>query len=552
MRTPTTTAVPVAIRTLSLAVVAINTSVQYLPWLWLIGTPITFAILATGVIGAQRLRHTSRPIEGGPIAELLARLATSLRLTKQVTVAVCDRIAAPVLIGILRPIILLPPAALTGYSPDEIEMVLLHELAHVRRWDNLVNLMQRLVESLLFFHPAVWLLSSWVRRERETCCDALVVTRTDRPHAYAELLVALAAQMPRSVLFHPAASSAMAAGPLRSRIRRILQLDDDPMLISGKSFALVLATLLTAATLAILYVPAIGHAEQASATEATAPKQKAKQVDSKDDSVLQPVLIPFNFELKHDSTGHTRLYMNDQPVADDVVRNTFTNAKQSKVIDKLQVSLKANKDIPYAEVMRVIDLLESLGIKKLALDARDSHFKSLFTVREDNPIQTRTHDVHPSLRKTMPDAFEGWQKDPYGPQVKFDAKWNAEHSQVEITAPKAAQDLLAVELKAGDPGAPLPRTADAKEKPGRLATRDKLAKQLQELQDEIKRKSEEYLDTAKRAGRPQANERDPETDLLLRDIADTQKRVEDLTSQLLPVADRLSGRQRRAERSRIA
>src|SRR4029078_9385619 len=127
--------------------------------------------------------------------------------------AVCDRIAAPVLIGILRPIILLPPAALTGYSPDEIEMILLHELAHVRRWDNLINLLQRLVESLLFLHPAVWLFSSWIRREREACCDALVVTRTDRPHAYAELLVALAAQMPRSGLLHPAASTAMAARP---------------------------------------------------------------------------------------------------------------------------------------------------------------------------------------------------------------------------------------------------------------------------------------------------------------------------------------------------
>ena len=67
------------------------------------------------------------------------------------------------------------------------------------------------------------------------------------------MLVALAAQMPRSVLFHPAASSAMAAGPLRSRIRRILQLEDDPMLVSGKSLALMLGALLVAATLGVLY-----------------------------------------------------------------------------------------------------------------------------------------------------------------------------------------------------------------------------------------------------------------------------------------------------------
>jgi beta-lactamase regulating signal transducer with metallopeptidase domain/biopolymer transport protein ExbD/tetratricopeptide (TPR) repeat protein len=247
---------------LSRAVFAMNNAVRYLPWLWLVGSPLTFAFTATGLVGTRRLRRASQPISEGTLSLLCDRLASSLRITRRITIAICDRIAAPVLVGILRPLILLPPAALTGWSPEEIEMVLLHELAHVRRWDNLVNLLQRVIESLLFFHPAVWLVSNWVRREREACCDALVVARTEHPHAYAELLVALAAQMPRSVLFHPAASSAMAAGPLRSRIRRILGLDDDPMLISGKSFALVLAGLLTAATFAVLYVPTLGEAKQ--------------------------------------------------------------------------------------------------------------------------------------------------------------------------------------------------------------------------------------------------------------------------------------------------
>src|SRR5262245_9000051 len=112
------------------------------------------------------------------------------------------------------------------------------------------------------------------------------------------MLVALAAQMPRSVLFHqqpspsgrgqgegalaaprhefpyPVASSAMAAGPLRLRIRRILQLEDDPMLVSGKSLALMLAGVLIAATLTLLYLPTTGQAEQP-ATDATADAAKA-------------------------------------------------------------------------------------------------------------------------------------------------------------------------------------------------------------------------------------------------------------------------------------
>jgi beta-lactamase regulating signal transducer with metallopeptidase domain len=232
----------------------------YLPWVWFVGSPITLALLATGVIGTRRLRRACRSIDDGSIVQLLAQLAESMRVSRRIGIAVCERVASPVLIGIVRPTILLPPAVLTGWSPDEIEMVLLHELAHVRRWDNAVNFAQRLVESLLFFHPAVWLVSNWIRREREACCDAIVVCRTNRPHAYAELLVALAAQMPRSVLFHPAASSAMAAGPLRKRIRQILQMEDDPMLVSGKSFVIVLASALVAATLAVLYLPAFGQA----------------------------------------------------------------------------------------------------------------------------------------------------------------------------------------------------------------------------------------------------------------------------------------------------
>ena len=103
------------------------------------------------------------------------QLAVAVNISRRVSVAVCDRIAAPILVGVFRPMILLPAAALTGWAPQQLEMVLLHELAHVRRYDNLVNLLQRVVESLLFFQPMVWIVSGWVRREREYGCDELVV-----------------------------------------------------------------------------------------------------------------------------------------------------------------------------------------------------------------------------------------------------------------------------------------------------------------------------------------------------------------------------------------
>ena len=137
-------------------------------------------------------------------------------------------------------------------------MVLLHELAHVRRWDNAVNLVQRIVESLLFFHPAVWIMSTWVRRDREDCCDAVVVGHTAKPQAYAELLLALAANQPLASL----AATAMAQHPVASRIRRILKIEDEPMLISRKGLTIGVSIALVTGLLAFA-LPA-SEAEEAS------------------------------------------------------------------------------------------------------------------------------------------------------------------------------------------------------------------------------------------------------------------------------------------------
>ena len=184
-------------------------------------------------------------------------------------VAVCERLARPVLVGIVRPLILLPPAALTGWSPDDLEMVLLHELAHVRRWDNLINLInlvQRVVESLLFFHPAVWLVSRWVRHDREQCCDAVVVAHTSAPQAYAELLVTIAAAGQPTA--SPTLASAMADHPLAHRIRRILRIEEQPMRVSRGTLGIA-GLALVAMLAVVLWLPL-----QRSSAEPPAPAEE--------------------------------------------------------------------------------------------------------------------------------------------------------------------------------------------------------------------------------------------------------------------------------------
>jgi beta-lactamase regulating signal transducer with metallopeptidase domain len=234
---------------------AASTAPHVLPWLWLLGAPLTFAYLATGLLGAERLRQTARLLaDDDSMTQVCRELAERLRIGP-VALGISHRVRGPVLMGVARPLILLPASALTGWTAEQLEMVLMHELAHVRRWDNLVNLLQRVVESLFFFHPAVWIVSHWVRREREHCCDELVVRQTGQPQMYVETLAALALnELTRgrlsASLQHPAqVASAMARRDVLQRIRYILHKEDASMRLSRKTLGMMLSALVAAALL---------------------------------------------------------------------------------------------------------------------------------------------------------------------------------------------------------------------------------------------------------------------------------------------------------------
>ncbi|MCA9291307.1 MAG: hypothetical protein KDA25_09265, partial [Phycisphaerales bacterium] len=225
---------------------------SWLPVVWLLGLPAAMLPIAMGLYGSGRLRRASRTWPGRGLDARLAALRTTIGVSRAVGIAVCDRLISPVVVGILRPVILLPTSVLTGCDASQLDMILLHELAHVRRWDNFVNLMQRLVEAVLFFHPAVWLVSAWVRREREHCCDDLVVRLTSAPEAYASTLASLAAPRRAAQL-----DAALAEHPLVTRIRRILNLEDPTMSASRTHLTLLVAAF-TVASIALL--PTVGRA----------------------------------------------------------------------------------------------------------------------------------------------------------------------------------------------------------------------------------------------------------------------------------------------------
>lgn len=274
LTTPASGALP---RLTSFAPAAAQWLSSVLPWVWIVGFPLTCLWLLSGIAGAERFRRQCRMLDDDRAIAICRRLQGLLRLSRDVAIGVSDRIAAPILVGIVRPLILLPAATLAGGTVEQLEMILLHELAHVRRWDNLVNLLQRMVEAVLFFHPAIWWLSNRVRLEREHCCDAVVLAHIGKAEPYAEMLVQMALSRPRPTW----ALGTSIARDLIPRIQRILKHEDERMQVSRGLVAVAAGLMLSLAVVTV----ATAQREPA---KAAAPPQAAEAGRDRADGKIAP------------------------------------------------------------------------------------------------------------------------------------------------------------------------------------------------------------------------------------------------------------------------
>jgi beta-lactamase regulating signal transducer with metallopeptidase domain/HEAT repeat protein len=158
---------------------------------WLLGVSALSLRLLLGSLRVARLKRRGHEPPGALWLDRLDRLRTALQISRPVRLVKSVLVEVPAVVGWLRPVILLPAASLAGLTPAQLEAILAHELAHVRRHDYLVNLLQNALETLLFYHPAVWWVSSCVRAEREICCDEIAVKLCGDRLVYAQALAAL-------------------------------------------------------------------------------------------------------------------------------------------------------------------------------------------------------------------------------------------------------------------------------------------------------------------------------------------------------------------------
>jgi TonB family protein len=162
------------------------------------------------------LRRQAKPAEAAVLA-VVAGLQERMQLARPVRVLVSAVADCPSVVGWIKPVVLLPAATVLGLTPQQLEAVLAHELAHILRYDYLVNMLQTVAETLLFYHPAVWWASARIRHERELCCDDLAVDSCGDALCYARALT----RLERLRVTTPRLALGSAGGPLLYRIRRL-------------------------------------------------------------------------------------------------------------------------------------------------------------------------------------------------------------------------------------------------------------------------------------------------------------------------------------------
>ncbi len=185
--------------------------------LWMAGVVLLSLRLVASYIGIERLKRATIAVDQ-TMSVRVTSLARRLGIERTVRVFESTMVQVPTIVGCLRPVILLPASVITGLPAAHLDAVLAHELAHVRRHDYLVNVVQAIVETLLFYHPVVWWCSRQIRIEREHCCDDIVVAACGDRVAYATAL----AQLEEFRRLQPMLSLNVTGGRLIDRVRRLL------------------------------------------------------------------------------------------------------------------------------------------------------------------------------------------------------------------------------------------------------------------------------------------------------------------------------------------
>ena len=262
----------------------------FLPWVaaaYVIGAVVLLLRLQVRIWRGSRLCSRSPAVQDPSLLELATRLAKQAGLKCVPTIRYCDRVVVPTVVGILKPVVLVPASLISQLTPDELSAILNHELAHIRRWDPVVQVVQKTVEALLFFHPVTWWLSRRIRIERENCCDD-IASRDSGQLSYAAALLRMAElcvgkDKKRSTALANLAADGNNKTEFALRIRRLIGADDTPSFSLSSRGVLISAAIVMLASVSFAASatnPRISKAESTPTAEETLENTERSESDS--------------------------------------------------------------------------------------------------------------------------------------------------------------------------------------------------------------------------------------------------------------------------------
>ena len=332
--------------------------------LWLVGAALLIGRILVGYGIVWCLRQQAQVQHDGPLCDALQQARRTLDCYPKVEVAISPSIGSPMALGILRPIIVFPADLVEKLSADKLALILMHELAHVRRWDNLTLLLHRLVSAVLFFHPAVWLCGRMLRRQAEQACDDLVVCATGRSEAYARSLAHVAE---RAAHLNPLmrgipTMNAFAAteSDLAQRIRRALGGGVRRMGMRARVLTAVLLCLLAAVTL-----PSCGTTSKVSKV-ATEPSKE-------------------NLSTVVDQDGNMKL--NDKSVTFATLKEEL-QAKRQLLDNTTMIIIQGDERAAHSQIVQIMDIARQVGLvdQVIATEPQPAKAKGATNPSPDNRI----------------------------------------------------------------------------------------------------------------------------------------------------------------------
>jgi beta-lactamase regulating signal transducer with metallopeptidase domain len=390
---------------------------------WFLGVVLLSLRTAGGLFVIEKMRRKEIKPVARELFEKCLVLQKKMGLERLIRYCECLRLDAPAVLGWFRPVVLLPARALTGLSEEQIEMIIAHELAHIRRLDCFVNLFQIGVETLLFYHPAVWWVSQRIRTEREHCCDDEAVALCGDAVNYARALTIMEE-------WRTAPSLLMAANrsPLSQRVVRLLGLDGTAGRFRVAGLAVGIACL-AGAMLAGNAFLGVAHAAlggKASANQAQASSRAAVAQEQGSSSVI--VVRPAR------ASTYTKSFAPTEQAGKDKDKSKETGQS---------ASIEANKKESY------LDAMEAAGFKNLSAD-------ELIAMKIQGVTPAYVKEIHDLGMKPSADEFIGMRVQGITPEYIRDMRSIARNlgvdeligMKVQGITPQYANEMRGLGLKA--------------------------------------------------------------------------------------------------------